>query len=76
MKIPKKYQTTVEHHPVAAPSYYTKGGVDSWDFIAVKNLDFFEGNIVKYILRWRDKGGVQDLEKAKAYLEKLIALQD
>lgn len=33
---------------------------------------FLEGNVIKYISRWRDKNGQQDLEKAKVYLEKLI----
>jgi hypothetical protein len=36
------------------------------------NLGFFEGNIVKYITRWRQKGGPRDLEKAKHYIEKLM----
>ena len=69
----KKYQR--EHDVVASPSHYTQGGVDTWDFIAVKELDFFEGNIVKYIVRWRSKGGVEDLKKAQAYLAKLIELK-
>ena len=30
------------------------------------------GNVIKYIARWEDKGGKQDLEKAKHYLDKLI----
>ena len=33
-------------------------------------------NIVKYITRWRDKGGVDDLRKARHYLDKLIELED
>jgi hypothetical protein len=40
------------------------------------NLGYFEGNIVKYVSRWQDKGGVQDLQKAKHYLEKLLELQN
>lgn len=38
----------------------------------VEHLPFLEGNIIKYVWRWRDKGGVEDLEKAKWYLDRLI----
>lgn len=38
------------------------------------NVPFAEGNIMKYVFRWRDKGGVQDLEKALDYLQELINL--
>jgi hypothetical protein len=36
------------------------------------HLDFYEGNICKYLLRWRKKNGVEDLKKAQHYLEFLI----
>ena len=40
---------------------------------AMKNrLGFAEGNVVKYVTRWRDKGGVDDLRKARQYLDFLI----
>lgn len=55
--------------------HYKKKTIEPWDFIAANNLGFFEGNIVKYISRWKDKGGVEDLRKARHYLEKLIELQ-
>jgi hypothetical protein len=54
------------------PAYYLKGKIEVADFIADQKLDYFEGNVVKYICRWKDKGGVQDLEKIKWYLNKLI----
>jgi len=38
-------------------------------------LGYFEGNVVKYISRWRKKGGVADLEKAKHYVELLIEME-
>ena len=43
-----------------------------WDYAYSHGLDFFEGNILKYITRWKDKNGIQDLYKAKAYLDRLI----
>lgn len=57
------------------PSHYNKG-IEMWDYAHSHNLNFFEGNIVKYITRWKDKNGVEDLHKAKQYLDKLIELEE
>lgn len=38
----------------------------------VKHLSFMDGNIIKYVWRWRDKNGLEDLLKAKFYLDELI----
>jgi hypothetical protein len=58
-----------------AGSHYKTKGVQPWDYIAANNLGYFEGNVVKYVSRWRDKGGVEDLRKARHYLDKLIELE-
>lgn len=55
--------------------HYKAKGVQPWDYIAQNGLGYFEGNVVKYVSRWKDKGGVADLEKARHYLDKLIELQ-
>lgn len=39
------------------------------------DIPYMEGNIIKYITRWRTKNGIQDLEKAKHYIELLIELE-
>ena len=52
-----------------------KKAIQPWDFVASNNLGFFEGNIIKYVTRWRDKNGVEDLRKARHYLDKLIELE-
>ena len=49
-----------------------KGGIEPTEYIRSNNLDFFEGNVVKYITRWRKKDGINDLRKAKDYIEMLI----
>ena len=36
------------------------------------NIPFAEANVVKYVMRWRDKNGIQDLEKAKRYIDMII----
>ena len=52
--------------------HYKAAGVSPWDIIEAADLDFFEGNALKYLLRYKRKNGVEDLEKAKHYIEYLI----
>lgn len=56
--------------------HYSKKEIQPWDYIAANNLCYFAGNAVKYVSRWRDKGGVEDLRKAIHYLEKLIEIEE
>ena len=57
------------------PAHYQRGKIQVWDFIADQRLDFFAGNVVKYVCRAGYKDDkVQDLKKAKAYIDKLIDL--
>jgi len=56
-------------------THYKAKPMQPWDYIAANGLGYFEGNIVKYVSRWRDKGGVDDLRKARHYLDKLIELE-
>jgi hypothetical protein len=53
-------------------SHYKNYKIQPVEFIIKNNIGFVEGNIIKYILRFKEKGGVQDLEKAKHYIELLI----
>lgn len=55
--------------------HYKQQAIQPWDYIAANSLGYFEGNVVKYVSRWRDKGGVDDLRKARHYLDKLIELE-
>ncbi len=56
--------------------HYMDKTIQPWDYIIANNLGYLEGNIVKYISRWKDKGGVDDLRKAQHYLAKLIEVSD
>jgi hypothetical protein len=58
------------------PTYYNCGGIEVFAIIDAYGLDFYEGNAVKYLLRWRKKGGVEDLKKALTYLQYLIRQQE
>jgi len=55
-------------------SHYKTGGIEHWDMVAMFQLDYFQGQITKYLFRWRKKHGVQDLEKARHFLDKYIEL--
>jgi hypothetical protein len=66
--------TTANDRQVAGDHYKSKA-IQPWDYIASNNIGYLEGNVIKYVSRWRDKGGVADLEKARHYLDKLIELQ-
>ncbi len=54
------------------PPYYIGTKIQVADFIGEFKLNYFEGNIIKYVVRNRQKNGIEDLEKAKWYLERLI----
>ena len=58
-----------------SPSYYQKGSVEVTDYITSNEMSFIEGNIIKYVTRYKDKSGIQDLRKARWYLDKLIETQ-
>ena len=53
-------------------NHYKTKAIQPWDYIVSNNLGYLEGCIVKYVSRYKEKGGVQDLEKAVHYLQKLI----
>jgi len=55
------------------PAHYNRGSMEVIEAIEGLGLNFAEGNILKYISRYRDKNGIEDLEKALWYLKRLIA---
>ena len=60
------------------PQHYIHGGIETIDVIAAwtDGLNGIEavcaGNAIKYLSRWKDKNGIEDLKKAEWYLKKLI----
>lgn len=59
---------------VKSPSHYTVGGIEAIDYIQAKlGPDGFRayclGNVIKYVSRWKDKNGEEDLQKALQYME-------
>ena len=61
---------------IKQPQYYTRGKIEVWDFIIDQDLGFILGNAVKYICRagFKDPAKhIEDLEKAKVYIDKEIS---
>lgn len=58
-----------------AGDHYKNMAIQPIQFITANNLGFCEGNIIKYLCRWPAKGGVEDLKKARHYLDLLIESQ-
>ena len=55
--------------------HYKNKAIQPWDYIVSNNLGYLEGCVVKYVSRYKEKGGMQDLEKAAHYLQKLMEVQ-
>lgn len=56
-------------------SHYHKAQIQHWDFAASQNFDYFQGQVTKYVTRWKEKNGLQDLEKAMHFLQKYIEVE-
>ena len=74
---------TLNHDPVQHPSHYTFGGIECIDAITAAltcHQDpvaaWLTGQIIKYLWRWPMKNGLEDLKKAKFYLDRLIEHAD
>jgi hypothetical protein len=50
-------------------------GREHWDLVAEFGWNYFQAQIIRYVMRYNDKNGIQDLEKAQHYLQKLIELE-
>lgn len=55
--------------------HYKKLAIQPIEYIHANKLGFAEGNVIKYVTRWRDKNGIKDLEKARHYIDLLIQLE-
>ena len=55
--------------------HYRNKAIQPWDYIASNNLGYLEGCVIKYVSRYKEKGGIQDLQKAAHYLQKLMEVE-
>ena len=76
----RDYQRTAEGRAAfktqVGGDHYSKMAIQPFEYIMANGIGFPEGNIIKYVSRWRSKGGVDDLKKARHYLDLLIAHEE
>jgi hypothetical protein len=58
---------------VTTQPHYTAFAIQPIDYINANEMDFLEGNVVKYVTRWRHKNGIEDLEKLVDCAKRLLA---
>lgn len=72
----KLYHPQDNHNSVTKPAHYNKGGIEAIDYIKQQLGDGFgdycAGNVMKYVHRFKYKNGLEDLKKARVYLDWLI----
>lgn len=56
-------------------SHYKQFQYETWDVITDWGLGYLDGNAVKYLSRWRHKNGIEDLKKARHYIDKLLEVE-
>ena len=58
-------------------SHYKDFHIQPYEFISKNDLSFFQGNVIKYVCRYKNKNGIQDLEKIKHYCDlEILKLKD
>ena len=57
-------------------NHYSKLAIQPVEYINKNKLSYLQGNVIKYVTRYNDKNGVDDLQKAKHYIDLLIELED
>jgi UDP-3-O-acyl-N-acetylglucosamine deacetylase len=57
-------------------THYKALRIQPWDYIDANDIPFLEGSAIKYLTRWRDKGGVEDLRKAIHFIQKRIEIEE
>ena len=75
MKMDQKQHAAALERQVGGDHYRTTS-IQPWEVIDAWKLNFYEGNALKYLQRWRRKGGVADLRKLIHYIERLIELEE
>lgn len=73
---PVRAETLALSTQVGGDHYKILGKYQPWEIIDVLGLDFFEGSVLKYLLRWRKKNGVEDLRKAIHTLQRMIEREE
>lgn len=57
---------------VVQPPHYARFKIQPLEFVLANNLGYVEGCVIKYVCRWPHKNGIEDLKKAREFLDKYI----
>lgn len=76
-EVNEEIEPATSSDPVNHPNHYTRGGIECIKAIEASMTPeefqgYCKGNVEKYIWRWREKNGLEDLKKAKVYLDWMI----
>ncbi len=72
---PKSNSTSPAKEKQVGGGHYKDYAIQPLDYILANNIPWCEANVIKYVTRWRSKNGVEDLKKARHYLDLLIERQ-
>lgn len=61
---------------ITKQNHYTQHKIQPLEFSGINKLGFLEGNVIKYVTRYNLKNGVEDLKKARHYLDMLIEREE
>lgn len=82
MNFPPIFPDLIEEAPAAAlttqvgGNHYKDMPIQPVEYIHKNGIGYFEGCVIKYVSRWRKKNGVEDLKKARHFLDLLIEFED
>ena len=73
----KKYYAVSEREgdKVFRPKHYSQYTQEPFTFFFLNNLPFAEASVCKYVLRWKQKNGIEDLQKAKRIIDMMIEME-
>lgn len=64
------------YNTITRPAHYARFAIEPLDFIKANNFNFLVGNVIKYVCRYDAKNGVEDLRKAREYLDHIIVAEE
>jgi hypothetical protein len=70
----KGHQMSANDIQISGTHYKTKA-IQPWDYIASNNIGYLAGNAIKYLSRYKEKGGADDVRKALHYCQKLLEVE-
>jgi hypothetical protein len=63
------FEKAFPHSRQEGGNHYQKLAIQPYTFITKNNLSFFQGNVIKYVVRYKDKNGIEDLKKIIHYCQ-------